>query len=170
MIREYEGKRPSLAADAFVAPSADIIGEVEIGEGASVWHGCVIRGDDEAIRIGTGSNVQPLTMIHAGLGPRPTVVGARVTIEPRSVLHGCDIGDDVLIGAGAIVLDNAAVESGAIVAAGAVVSPGRRVPSGEVWGGVPAQKLRDATPEDLALIGERAARHATFAAKYRAGP
>ena len=167
---EYQGKRPVLGPGAIVAASADVIGAVELGAGASVWHGCVIRGDDEAIRIGAASNVQELTMIHAGLGPRPTTLGRGVTVGPRSVLHGCDIGDDVLIGAGAVVLDNAVVESGAVIAAGAVVSPGKRVPGGEVWAGVPAQKLRAVTQADHAAIRDSASRHMALAAHHRTKP
>jgi carbonic anhydrase/acetyltransferase-like protein (isoleucine patch superfamily) len=168
-ILSFAGKTPRLASGVFVAPSASLIGDVEIGEGASVWFGCVIRADGDLIRIGRRSNIQDLSVLHIGNFGFRTSVGDGVTIGHRAVLHGCTIEDDCMVGIGAVVLDGAVVESGAIVAAGAVVSPGKRVARGELWAGVPAKKMREVRHEELGFIRENAASYAKQAALYLRG-
>jgi gamma-carbonic anhydrase len=168
-ILSFGGKTPRLAADVFVAPTASVIGDVEIGAGASVWFGCVIRADGDLIRIGAGSNIQDLSVLHIGNDGFHTSVGAGVTVGHRAVLHGCAIEDHSMIGIGAVVLDGAVVESGAIVAAGAVVSPGKRVRQGELWAGVPAKKLREVSAEELGFIRDNAASYAAQAARFLKG-
>jgi gamma-carbonic anhydrase len=162
MIDEVDGKRPVIAADAFVAPSATVIGEVELAEGASVWYGCVLRGDAGRIRIGARTNVQDLTTIH-----ERTTLGAGVTIGHRVVLHHCTVEDDAMVGIGAVVLDGAVIEKGAVVAAGAMVPPGKRVKAGEMWAGVPARMVRPVKPEETEFIRINAGLYCELAAKHR---
>lgn len=131
----YGGFSPRIADDVFVAPTANIIGNVEIGAGSSVWFCTVIRGDEGLIAIGERSNLQDGAIIHCNAGDAVTI-GDNVTIGHGAIIHGCTIHSGVLVGMGAVVLDNAVVESGAQIAAGAVVGPGKLVPAGTLWGGV----------------------------------
>jgi carbonic anhydrase/acetyltransferase-like protein (isoleucine patch superfamily) len=136
-VIELDGKTPQIAPDAFIAPTAVLIGDVTIEAGASVWFGAVLRGDNSAIVIGAGSNVQDNCVIHCADG-LPTIVGADVTVGHMAMLEGCTIGDGSLIGMGAIVLQRASVGAGALVAAGAVVGEGVQIPDGVLAAGVPA--------------------------------
>ena len=142
IIHPYEGKTPNIDASAFVAPGAAVIGDVTIGAEASIWYGCVLRGDDHWIRVGPRTSVQDGTVIHVSLDTHPTDIGSDVVIGHGVRLHGCTLKDRCLIGIGAIVLDGVVVETGAIVAAGALVAPGKRVPGGELWVGNPARRVR----------------------------
>jgi carbonic anhydrase/acetyltransferase-like protein (isoleucine patch superfamily) len=144
---------PTISASAWVAPSADVLGDVTLGEHASVWYGCVLRGDIAPIRIGAESNVQDLTMVHVDVD-RPCVVGNRVGIGHRAILHGCDVGDDCLIGMGAIVLSHAVIGAGSVIAAGAVVPESAVVPPGSLVVGVPGRVVREVDEE----LRERARR------------
>ncbi len=164
----YRERRPRVAADAFVAAGAILIGDVEIGRGSSVWFNCVLRGDVNRIRIGRGTSIQDMTMIHcSGLGASwPTLVGDEVTVGHMATIHGCVIEDRCLIGMRAIVMDGAVVERGAIVAAGALVPPGGRVPAGEVWAGMPARKLRDVAEADEVGIETLARSYAALSREY----
>jgi len=152
--------------DFYIAPGAQVIGSVVLGAGASLWFNCVLRADDERIEIGAGSNVQDGVIIHADAGA-PTLVGRDVTIGHRALLHGCRIGDESLIGNGAIVLDRARIGSHCIVAAGALVPPDREIPDGSVVMGAPARPVRTATAADLALIAAAAAHYRARIARYR---
>src|SRR5579859_3326329 len=140
MITAYQGRVPRIASSAFVAPSADIIGDVEIAENASVWFQCVLRGDIELIRVGENSNLQDGTIVHTVLRS-PVIIGQWVTVGHRAILHGCTVEDHCLIGMGAIVLNGALVGEGSIVAAGALVLEDTVIPPGSLYVGVPA-KLR----------------------------
>ena len=137
-IIELDGATPRIADDAFVAPTATLIGDVTVEAGASVWFGAVLRGDNAAIVIGAGSNVQDNCVIHCADG-LPTIVGANVTVGHMAMLEGCRIGDGALIGMGAIVLQRASVGEQALVAAGAVVGEGVEIPAGMLAAGVPAR-------------------------------
>lgn len=134
--------------DAWVAPGAVIAGRVTVGAGSSIWYGCVLRGDLEPIRIGSLTNVQDLTVVHVDRG-RPTVIGDRVTIGHRAVVHGCTVEDDVLIGMGAVLLSGCRIGRGAVVAAGAVVAEGFEVPPGAIAAGVPARLRSSEVDETL---------------------
>jgi carbonic anhydrase/acetyltransferase-like protein (isoleucine patch superfamily) len=158
---------PAIAADCFIAPNATIIGDVTIGAGASVWFGCVLRGDEEAIRIGPGTNIQDLTLVHTSGGVSPTIIGANVTVGHNAIIHGCTIEDGALIGMGAIVLDQAVVGREAIVAAGAVVSPGKHVKAGELWAGVPAKCIGPATEKHVEMARTIPGRYAAKGQAYR---
>ncbi len=142
-IAPFRGVWPVIGEGCFVAPGAVIVGDVHLGDQASVWFGCVIRGDDHHVRIGARTNVQDLAMIHVTYEENPTLIGDDVTIGHGAKLHGCAIGAGALIGIGAIVLDGAVVEEGAMVAAGTLVTPGKRVGAGELWAGNPARMLRE---------------------------
>ena len=165
-ILPFDGHFPAIAADAFIAANAMIIGDVTIATGASVWFGCVLRGDERGIRIGADTNVQDLAVIHTSRGGPDAQLGARVTIGHSAIIHGCIIHDDVLIGMGAIVLDEVVVECGALIAAGAVVSPGKHVRSGELWAGCPARKIGDVTDAHRATIASTPAHYKQKAAQY----
>lgn len=138
----YRGILPRLAAGAWVAPGATLIGDVELGPDASVWYGCVLRGDVHRIRIGAGSNVQDLSVVHVTRDRFSTEVGDDVTIGHRAVVHGCRIGDGALVGIGSIVLDGAVVGEGAWIGAGAVVTPGTEIPARMLAVGTPARVVR----------------------------
>jgi carbonic anhydrase/acetyltransferase-like protein (isoleucine patch superfamily) len=133
---------PQIADDAFVAPTATLIGAVELGAEASVWFGAVLRGDFDRITVGTGSCIQDNAVVHAAAG-LPTVIGDNVTIGHAAMLEGCVVDDDALISMGAIVLQRAHVGAGALVAAGSVVREGQEIPPGVVAAGVPAVVKKD---------------------------
>lgn len=147
MILSYQGKRPEMAANTFVAPNAVVIGAVTVGEGASIWYGVVIRGDKEPIIIGEYTNIQDNCTVHTDDG-WPAVIGANVSIGHNAVVHGCRIEDNCLIGIGAVVLSGAAIGRGTVVAAGSVVREGQEIGPGQLVAGAPARVKRALTPED----------------------
>ena len=133
---------PTVHPRAFVAPSADILGDVTLEEDASVWYGCVLRGDVAPIRVGARTNLQDLTLVHVDRG-RPAVIGPDVGVGHRAILHGCEIGEGCLIGMGAIVLSHAVIGDGSVVAAGALVTEAMRVPPGRLVAGVAGRIVRE---------------------------
>lgn len=133
---------PRIHESAFVAPSADVVGDVDLGEESSVWYQCVLRGDIAPVRIGARTNVQDLTMVHVDVG-HPCVIGDEVGVGHRAIVHGCEIRDGALIGMGAVVLTGAEVGEGALVAAGAVVTEGMEVPPDTLVAGVPGRIVRE---------------------------
>ena len=155
-IAELPFGAPKIDDDAFVAPTAVVVGAVTMGPRSSIWYGAVARADHETISIGEGSNVQDGCTLHSDPG-FPLVLGRGVTVGHRVVLHGARIDDDVLVGMGSVVLNGAHIGSGSIVAAGAVVTQGTQVPPGSLVAGVPAKVLRQATDDDLAHIRGNAA-------------
>jgi carbonic anhydrase/acetyltransferase-like protein (isoleucine patch superfamily) len=142
VIIALDGKTPQVAPDAYIAPTAVLIGDVTVHAGASVWFGAVLRGDNDAIVIGKGSNVQDNCVIHCAT-ELPTVVGENVTVGHMAMLEGCEIGDGALIGMGAIVLQRAKVGAASLVAAGAVVGEGVEIPAGVLAAGVPARVKKE---------------------------
>jgi gamma-carbonic anhydrase len=147
-IISFRGKTPVIHETAFVAPGCRIIGDVEIGAGASVWYNCVIRGDVNYIRIGARSNIQDGTVIHCdsgmdGSGGYPTLIGEDCLVGHMVMLHGCTLADRSFAGLGSIVMDGCVIETDAMVAAGAMLTPGKRVPTRQMWGGRPAKFMRD---------------------------
>lgn len=169
VILPYRNTLPRIATDAFIAPSAVVIGNVEIGPATSIWFNCVVRGDVMSIRIGAGTNIQDGTVVHVTTHDFATEIGDHVTIGHNAIIHGCRLENASFVGMGAVVMDGAVVESGAMVAAGALVTPGKRVPNGQLWAGSPAKLLRDLTSEESVYIGESAHHYAELAATYR-GP
>jgi carbonic anhydrase/acetyltransferase-like protein (isoleucine patch superfamily) len=166
-VLPYDGKAPRLAASAFLAEGSVVVGDVEIGEGSSVWFGTVVRGDVNHVRIGARTNIQDLSVVHVTSRTHPTVIGDDVTVGHRAVLHGCTIRDRCLVGIGAIVLDGAVVGPDAMVGAGALVPPGMVVPPGTLVLGAPARVKRELTPDELAHLETSAASYAGYAARYR---
>lgn len=130
-----------------IAPNATIVGEVQCGDECSFWFNCVVRGDVNSIKMGNKVNVQDGAVIHATYQKTKTIIGNNVSIGHNAIVHGCTIHDNVLIGMGAIIMDNAVVESNTIIAAGAVVLENTHVPSGVIFGGVPAKKIKDISKE-----------------------
>lgn len=162
------GARALIAAgDYYIAPGAQVIGSVRLGAGASLWFNCVVRADDELIEIGAGSNVQDGAVLHSDAG-EPLRIGRDCTIGHSVMLHSCTIGDETLIGNGAIVLDRARIGRHCIVAAGALVPPDRDIPDGSVLMGTPAKIVRASTAADLVMIREAAAHYYARMARYRA--
>ncbi|WP_306353813.1 gamma carbonic anhydrase family protein [Flavobacterium sp. '19STA2R22 D10 B1'] len=143
LIKSIKGKSPIIPEDCYVAENATIIGDVVFGENCSVWFNAVIRGDVHYIKIGNKVNIQDGAVIHCTYQKHPTVIGNNVSIGHNAIVHGCTIQDNVLIGMGAIVMDNCVVESNSIVAAGAVVTQNTVVESGTIYAGVPAKKVKD---------------------------
>ena len=155
-IQQYRGTTPQLHQTVYVAPTAAVIGKVNVGRDSSIWFGAVLRGDEVSISIGTRSNIQDGVIIHGDSG-QDVVIGNDVTVGHGAILHGCTVEDGALIGMGAVVLDGAVVERGALVAAGAVVSPGKRVEAHSLWAGIPAKQLK-MLPQDSERI-EYSAEH-----------
>lgn len=166
----YRGIRPRLAPRVFIAPGATVIGDVEIGAKASIWFGCVVRGDVNVVRIGERTNIQDGTVIHVAKEGQGTFIGADITIGHMALLHACTLEDGAFIGMRATVMDDALVESGAMVAAGALVTPGKRVRSGELWAGSPAKKIRELTGADRLAMAKLAPRYVALAADYLDAP
>jgi carbonic anhydrase/acetyltransferase-like protein (isoleucine patch superfamily) len=144
-ILTVHGRRPDLAPGVFLAATATVAGDVRLGPGVSVWFGCVLRSERSTITVGADSNLQDLTVVHTDEGV-PTTLGERVTVGHRAILHGTTVGDDALIGMGAILLNGSRVGPGAVVAAGAVVREGMEVPPGTLAVGVPARVLERPVP------------------------
>lgn len=149
IIRELNGKTPKYGENCFFAENAAIIGNVEMGNECSIWYGAVLRGDVHYIKLGNKVNVQDNATIHATYKKSPTNIGNKVSIAHNAVVHGCTIKDNVLIGMGAVILDDAVIESNTIIAAGSVVTKGTHVESGSVYAGAPAKKIKEISPELL---------------------
>jgi len=150
-LYELRGQRPTCHATSWVAPSADVIGDVVLAEDVSVWFGAVIRGDNTRIPIGARSNVQEGAMLHSDPGA-PLVIGEDCTIGHHAILHGCTIGNRVLIGMGAIVLNHAVIADDCIVGAGALVTEGKTFPSGSLIVGSPARAVRELDAATIASL------------------
>lgn len=155
-LHPYRGKLPSIADGAFIAPSATLIGDVEVGAESSIWYGSVLRGDVEPIRIGERTSIQDNSVIHATGGWHPTSVGNDVTVGHGVILHGCIVRDRVIVGMGSIVLDQAEIGSDTILGAGSLVPPRKTIPSGVLAVGRPAKVVRELTSEELAQIEDSA--------------
>jgi len=169
MIRAILGKSPQINDSVWVADNAVITGDVLIGSDSSIFFYSIIRGDVNQIRIGDRTNIQDACLIHGSTGKQDTIIGNDVTIGHKAIIHGCVIEDHSLIGMGATVLDDAIVESNAIVAAGSVVPPRKVIKSGYLYGGVPAQIIRELNPQEVeALIKETATNYVKLSKEYKA--
>lgn len=149
---------PRIAPTAFIAEGAVVLGGVSVGEHASVWYGCVLRGDINHIAIGPRSNLQDGVIIHVS-DEFPAIVGSDVSIGHRALIHACEIGDETLVGMGAIIMDGAVVEPDVIIGGGSVVSPGKVLPSGGLYVGSPAKRVRDLRKEELDFLRYSAAHY-----------
>jgi carbonic anhydrase/acetyltransferase-like protein (isoleucine patch superfamily) len=167
-IYELDGRTPSIAESAWVADSAQVMGDVTLGEGASVWFGAIARGDSDRIVVGAGSNIQDGSVLHADDG-LPLVVGERVTVGHQVMLHGCTIGDESLIGIGAIVLNGVKIGKHCLVGAGSLVTEGKEFPDGSMILGSPAKVVRQLTPEQIGGLRKSAQHYMDNAQWYRKG-
>ena len=158
-ILPVEGKSPKFGTGCFVAPNATIVGDVEIGDNCSIWFNAVVRGDVNSIRIGNKVNIQDGVVIHATYKKTQCIIGNNVSIGHNAIVHGCIVNDKVLIGMGAIVMDNAEIGSNSIIAAGAVVLEGTKVEAGTIYGGTPARKIKDIPVELITSQIDRIAEH-----------
>jgi|SRR5208337_2811953 len=143
LIKELNGNIPKFGKDWLLAENAVIIGDVVMGDQCSIWYNAVIRGDVHSIRMGNKVNIQDGAVVHCTYQKSPTTIGNNVSVGHNAIVHGCTIHDNVLVGMGAIVMDDCVVESNSIIAAGAVVTEGTRVEAGTIYAGVPARKLKD---------------------------
>jgi carbonic anhydrase/acetyltransferase-like protein (isoleucine patch superfamily) len=168
MIHALDGLAPDIAADAWVAADANVIGRVLLGAGASVWFGATLRGDNEAIDIGPGSNVQEGCILHTDMG-FPLRVGRDCTIGHRAILHGCTIGDETLVGMGAVVLNGAVIGRNCLIGAGALVTEGKQIPDGSLVVGAPARVVRPLDAEAIEGLRRSARSYRANAARFRAG-
>lgn len=166
-VRSFRGHTPTVHESAFLDPSSLVIGDVHLGEESSVWPGCVVRGDVHSIRIGRRTNLQDLTLVHVSSGKHATFIGDDVTVGHRVILHGCTVGNRVLVGMGAILMDGVEVADDCIVGAGALLSPGTKVPPGSLILGSPGKVKRELTGEERAFLRESARRYVELAQEHR---
>jgi carbonic anhydrase/acetyltransferase-like protein (isoleucine patch superfamily) len=167
-LYELRGVRPTVGRDVFIADSAVVVGDVHLGDEASIWFGAVVRGDCFPIRVGARTNVQDNAVLHVTAGKAKTTVGDDVTIGHAAVVHGCTIGDRCLIGMASVVLDDAVIGDDSIVAAGALVAPGTIVAPHSVVMGRPARVTRTTNEEDLQRIRQGADNYIRYARDFRA--
>nr|WP_326529126.1 gamma carbonic anhydrase family protein [Rhodoferax sp.] len=167
-IYELDLIAPRMAASAWVADSAQVMGNVELGEDTSIWFGAIVRGDTEVITIGRGSNIQDASVLHADIG-KPLTVGENVTVGHQVMLHGCTIGDGSLIGIGAVVLNGAKIGKGCIVGAGALVTEGKEFPDGSMILGSPAKVVRELSTDQQNALRMSAMHYIENARRFKNG-
>lgn len=155
LIKSVNGKTPSIPKDCYIAENATIVGDVILGSSCSIWFNAVVRGDVNFIRIGNKVNIQDGAVVHCTYQKHPTIIGDNVSIGHNAIVHGCTIHDNVLIGMGAIIMDNCIIESNSIIAAGAVVTQNTMVKSGSIYAGIPAIKIKNIDQSDFAGEIER---------------
>ena len=173
MIMSFEGDTPKMKKSVFVAPSADVIGDVKIGKDSAVWFGCVVRGDIHKIRIGKRTNIQDLSMIHVTHYTKkdksdgnPTIIGDDVTVGHRVMLHGCKIEDACLIGMSATILDGAIIGKESIVGAGSLVTKNKKFPPRSLIMGSPAQVIRELDDDEVSFLYKSARNYVKFKNRY----
>jgi len=171
-IRSHQGRTPQLGTGAYVDPAATVIGDVRLGNDSNVWPGAVIRGDMHHIRIGARTSIQDNSVLHiTHAGPYnpdgyPLLIGDDVTVGHQATLHGCSLGNRILVGIGAVVLDGAAIEDEVVIAAGTLVPPGRRLASGYLYKGAPCQQARPLTDKERAFFTYSAANYVRLKDSY----
>jgi carbonic anhydrase/acetyltransferase-like protein (isoleucine patch superfamily) len=166
-VYEVDGICPKAAESAWIADSAQVMGDVVLGEDVGIWFGAVVRGDTATIRIGARSNIQDLSVLHADVG-QPLTIGEGVTVGHKVVLHGCTVGDNSLIGIGAVVLNGAKIGQGCLVGAGALVTEGKEFPDGSMILGSPARVVRQLTAEQLQKLRLSADHYVANARRFQA--
>jgi carbonic anhydrase/acetyltransferase-like protein (isoleucine patch superfamily) len=165
----FEGVAPRIAPDAFIAPTACVIGDVAIGAGSSVWFQCVLRGDTAPIRVGRRTNIQDGTIVHVTGADLLTTIGDDVTIGHAAIVHACTLHDRAFVAMGATVLDGAVIEEGGVLAAGGLLPPGKRIGRNEMWQGTPARLVRVMSNEERARFDATAPHYVAVAARFRVG-
>jgi carbonic anhydrase/acetyltransferase-like protein (isoleucine patch superfamily) len=166
LIRTLNGHTPKFGKDCFLAENSVVVGDVVMGDQCSIWYHAVIRGDVHFIRMGNKVNIQDGAVVHCTYQKSPTTIGNNVSVGHNAIVHGCTIHDNVLVGMGAIVMDDCVVESNSIIAAGAVVTEGTRVEAGTIYAGVPAKKIKDISQELISGEIERIANNYIFYAGW----
>ncbi|NVO22933.1 gamma carbonic anhydrase family protein [Donghicola mangrovi] len=163
-----DGIAPEIAEDTWIAPDANLIGKIVVEEGGSVWFGCTLRGDNEEIRVGKGSNVQENCVLHTDMG-YPLVIGEGCTIGHKAMLHGCTIGDNTLIGMGATILNGAKIGNNCLIGAGALVTENKVIPDGSLVMGAPGKVVREMTPEGIEGLKKSAIGYQNNMRRFREG-
>jgi carbonic anhydrase/acetyltransferase-like protein (isoleucine patch superfamily) len=166
-IHRFNGTLPDVADSAFIAPGAQVIGNVRIGAGASIWYNCVLRADVQAIVVGERSNLQDGSVVHVTRKTHGTFIGRDCLIGHMAMIHGCTLEDHAFVGLGAIVMDGCVIESDGMLAAGAMLTPGKRIGGGQLWTGRPAAYVRDLKPEEIARNRAGAAGYVELAQLHR---
>jgi len=167
MLHKFKGISPKLGREVFMADSAEVIGDVIIGDQSSLWFNVVVRGDVHYIRIGDRTNIQDGTVIHVTHKQHPTIIGNEVTVGHNAVLHGCRIGDRCLIGMGAVIMDGVEIGNDVLIAAGALVTPGTRVPSGSLFAGAPAKFKRALKEDEVLALKHSAENYLNYVKDYQ---
>jgi carbonic anhydrase/acetyltransferase-like protein (isoleucine patch superfamily) len=169
-LYSLDGVAPRVHETAFIAPTAAIMGNVEIGEGASIWFHCVLRGDTNLIRVGAGSNIQDNSLLHCNPGEgMACLIGEDVTVGHMAIVHAATLHDRAFVAMGAIVLDGAVIESGGVLGAGAVLTPGKRIGANELWTGTPAKLARVLSEEERARFAMTAPAYVQNGIRFRTG-
>ncbi|HTJ51174.1 MAG TPA: gamma carbonic anhydrase family protein [Cyclobacteriaceae bacterium] len=167
IIKTLRGFEPKFGNNCFLADNAVVVGEVTMGDNCTVWFNAVVRGDVHSITIGDNTNIQDGAIIHCTYQKARTVIGSNVSIAHNAIVHGCTIHDNVLIGMGAIVMDDAVVGSNSVIAAGAIVLPGTKIESGSIYGGIPAKRLKDIGPDMIEVIARTARNYPMYSEWYK---
>jgi carbonic anhydrase/acetyltransferase-like protein (isoleucine patch superfamily) len=162
----FKNKVPIVSSDCFVAHNSVIIGDVEVGSSSSIWFGTVLRGDVFHIRVGARTNIQDNSVVHVTSNKYPTIIGNNVTIGHSVTLHGCTINDNSLVGIGSVVMDQCDLGQWSIVAAGSVVKPNTKIPSGKLWGGLPAKEIRDLNDGERGWIKSLSSKYVELSRQY----
>jgi carbonic anhydrase/acetyltransferase-like protein (isoleucine patch superfamily) len=165
IVKSVRGFTPQFGKDCFLADNAVVVGEVVMGDECTIWFNAVVRGDVHSITIGNRSNIQDGAVIHCTYQKAKTTIGNNVSIAHNAVVHGCTIEDNVLIGMGAIVMDDAVIGSGSVIAAGAIVLPGTKVEPGSVFAGIPAKRIKE-VGEEMKMVIERTAKNYPMYAEW----
>lgn len=166
-LHGFGGVFPQVAGDAFIAPGAQVIGNVRIGAGGSIWFNCVVRGDVMPVEVGARSNIQDGSIVHVSRGTHGTIIGSDCLIGHMAIIHGCTLHDHAFVGLGSIVMDGCVVESDAMLAAGSLLTPGKTIRGGELWTGRPAAFARRLRPGEIERNRQAAAGYVELAAEYR---
>ncbi len=166
MIKGYKGIEPKIDETAFIADSVDVVGQVTIGKNANIWYGTVLRADDNYITVGENTNIQDGSVVHISEG-FPTIIGNNVTVGHKAIIHGCEIGDNTLIGMGAIVLDGAKVGEFTLLGAGSLVPPGKEIPSGVLAMGSPAKVIRELSEVEKENLTKSALKYVKLANNHK---
>lgn len=167
-LYSLDGIRPEIAEDSWIAPDANVIGKIVVEEGASIWFGCTLRGDNEEIRVGAGSNIQENCILHTDMG-HPLTIGAGCTIGHKAMLHGCAIGKNSLIGMGATVLNGAKIGKNCLIGAGALVTEGKEIPDGSLVMGAPGKVVRQLDDAGIESLRQSALSYQQNMRRFRDG-
>ena len=168
-VFSLDGITPKIAPDAFIAPTAAVIGDVEIGSETGIWFHCLVRGDINIIRIGARTNIQDGAIVHVDSGGFATYIGDDVTVGHNAVIHACTLKNRAFVGISATVLDGAVIEEGGLLAAGGLLTPGKVIGANELWAGTPAKRVRVMSPEERKKFDRNAAVYRALAQRFRTG-